>query len=143
MALIINGERVIQKYSDVSGEKPTVPSSNDHSDGTWCPKKDIYVGELWVNTKDKVVYTRDTDNNIIVLSKGGKSWGEPFEVDLGSSGETSILNSDFKGVPVKDIQIINHAGLDLRSIMEKDSGDDSQVNFSKVIHGKIIITIFK
>ncbi len=35
----------------------TVPSSSDHSDGTWLPT-DIYIGEFYMNTTNGKIYTR-------------------------------------------------------------------------------------
>jgi hypothetical protein len=54
--------RIKIKRSTVTATVPTVPSSNDHTDGTWIAT-DIYKGELFFNQADGVLWTRD-DNGV-------------------------------------------------------------------------------
>jgi len=49
--------RIKIKRSTVTGAVPTVPSSSDHTDGTWIAT-DIYKGELFYNQADGVLWTR-------------------------------------------------------------------------------------
>jgi hypothetical protein len=49
--------RIKLKRSTVAATVPTVPSSNDHTDGTWIAT-DIYKGELFYNQADGVLWTR-------------------------------------------------------------------------------------
>ena len=49
--------RIKLKRSTVTATVPTVPSSNDHTDGTWIAT-DIYKGELFYNQADGVLWTR-------------------------------------------------------------------------------------
>ena len=49
--------RIKLKRSTVTATVPTVPSSNDHTDGTWIAT-DIYKGELFYNQVDGVLWTR-------------------------------------------------------------------------------------
>jgi hypothetical protein len=49
--------RMISKLSDVEGEKPTIPPSDNHRDGSWV-STDIYKGEIFVNQADGLVWTR-------------------------------------------------------------------------------------
>jgi hypothetical protein len=49
--------RIKLKRSTVTTTVPTVPSSNDHTDGTWIAT-DIYKGELFYNQADGVLWTR-------------------------------------------------------------------------------------
>lgn len=58
--------RILIKRSTVAGVVPTVPSSNDHTDGTWLAT-DIYKGELYYNQADNILYTR-SDAGIKVVS---------------------------------------------------------------------------
>jgi len=44
---------------------PTVPASNDHTDGTWLAS-DIYEGELYLDTTNGLNYTR-YDDTIVEL----------------------------------------------------------------------------
>lgn len=54
--------RILIKRTATSGVVPTVPSSSDHTDGTWVAT-DIYKGELFFNQADGVLWTRD-DNGV-------------------------------------------------------------------------------
>ena len=49
--------RIKLKRSTVNATVPTVPSSSDHTDGTWIAT-DIYKGELFYNQADGVLWTR-------------------------------------------------------------------------------------
>ena len=44
---------------------PTIPTSNDHTDGTWIAS-DIYEGELYLDTTNGLNYTR-YDDTIVEL----------------------------------------------------------------------------
>lgn len=57
--------RIKIKRSTVTTTVPTVPSSNDHTDGTWI-STDIYKGELFYNQADGVLWSRD-DNGVSCL----------------------------------------------------------------------------
>jgi len=57
--------RIKIKRSTVTSTVPTVPSSNDHTDGTWTAT-DIYKGELFYNQADGVLWSRD-DNGVSCL----------------------------------------------------------------------------
>ena len=55
--------RIKIKRSTITGTAPTVPSSNDHTDGSWIAT-DIYKGELFFNQADGVLWSRD-DNGLV------------------------------------------------------------------------------
>ena len=57
--------RIKIKRSTVTATVPTVPSSNDHTDGTWIAT-DIYKGELFFNQADGVLWSRD-DSGVVCL----------------------------------------------------------------------------
>ena len=57
--------RIKIKRSTITATVPTVPSSNDHTDGTWIAT-DIYKGELFFNQADGVLWSRD-DNGVNCL----------------------------------------------------------------------------
>lgn len=57
--------RIKIKRSTIMATVPTVPSSNDHTDGTWIAT-DIYKGELFFNQADGVLWSRD-DNGVTCL----------------------------------------------------------------------------
>lgn len=72
----------------------------------------------------------------------------PFTIDLDSEGQDSVTHSSFDGSDVVNIAIVNESGEDLRPIMEKDSGDDSQVNFVDggqpiTLFGTLYVIVFK
>ena len=69
--------RIKIKRSTVTATVPTVPSSNDHTDGTWIAT-DIYKGELFFNQADGVLWSRD-DSGVICL---------------GGSASLTIANAD-------------------------------------------------
>lgn len=62
-------KRMILKVSDVEGAVATIPSTSDHTDGSWLVT-DIYVGELFLNTTDNILQTR-TESGIVSLGGSG------------------------------------------------------------------------
>jgi hypothetical protein len=50
--------------------KPTIPTSNDHTDGTWLTT-DIYVGEQYLDLDTGVIYTRGADDDIRQVNENG------------------------------------------------------------------------
>lgn len=87
--------RRTEKHTKTSGKVPTVPASNDHTDGTWVDT-DIYEAELHVNLADQEIHTRDgnkifsftrTKSDITVV---GTSQGAYNDGDVIPSG-TSIF----------------------------------------------------
>lgn len=54
---IVEDKRILIKSSTVASVVPTVPASNDHTDGTWLTT-DLYKGEVFINQADGKVYTR-------------------------------------------------------------------------------------
>jgi hypothetical protein len=73
----IQRSRMITKRSEVPGVEPTVPSSNDHTDGTWLAT-DIYVGEMFLNVADGKCFTRLTDDSIVEIGAGGGEGGGDY-----------------------------------------------------------------
>lgn len=53
--------RILLKRSTTAGATPTVPASSSHTDGTWV-NTDIYEGELFLNTADARLFTRQGSN---------------------------------------------------------------------------------
>lgn len=77
--------RLINHNSTVSGQKFTIPTSNDHTDNTWLAT-DLYIGEIGINVSDDTAYMR-TNNGIIQL-------GTTSSVGVGSSSSNIwIYNS--------------------------------------------------
>lgn len=61
----IQDSRILIKSSTVASQVPTVPASNDHTDGTWLVT-DIYKGEVFINQVDEKIYTR-TQSGIVQI----------------------------------------------------------------------------
>ena len=83
--------RIKIKRSTVTATVPTVPSSNDHTDGTWTAT-DIYKGELFFNQADGVLWSRD-DNGVVCL--GGSTSVEltPAQVKTLNSTPITIVGA--------------------------------------------------
>ena len=81
--------RIKIKRSTVTGTVPTVPSSNDHTDGTWIAT-DIYKGELFFNQADGVLWSRD-DSGVVCL---------------GGSASLTIASADVLTLNTKPITIV-------------------------------------
>jgi hypothetical protein len=68
--------RMILKVSSITNDVATIPTTNDHQDGSWLDT-DIYIGELFLNVADDILQTR-TDAGIVDVSdgtSGGGAWG--------------------------------------------------------------------
>lgn len=61
-------KRMILKVSNVANEVATIPSTSDHTDGSWLTT-DIYEGELFLNVVDDLLQTR-TESGIVDLVSG-------------------------------------------------------------------------
>jgi len=105
MPLNIQDSRMIQKYSTVSGQVPTVAPSNDHTDGTWSVT-DVYAGELMANVNNSRLWMR-MSNGIreILVSKDNSANGDLYfynnsswqKLAIGSSGQVLTVSG---GVPI-------------------------------------------
>lgn len=76
--MIVQNSRIQMKYSTIPGVVPTIPLSDDHTDGTWLPT-DLYVGEVFLNSADNLAWWRSLTGLI------------PF----GATGGTSVFIGDF------------------------------------------------
>lgn len=93
-------KRMILKVSNVANEVATIPSTSDHTDGSWLTT-DIYVGELFLNTTDNILQTR-TDSGIVTLNNAGSdvNWGDILgtlsdQTDLQNALDDKINYSDY------------------------------------------------
>ena len=57
------------KYTTIAGQVPSIPSTNDHNDGTWNPT-DIYVGEFFLNAVDDLLWVRTIDGLLPMGASG-------------------------------------------------------------------------
>lgn len=94
-------KRMILKVSDVESEVATIPSTNDHTDGSWLTT-DIYEGELFLNVVNNILQTR-TEAGIVTLYDGAGSsvnWGDILgtlsdQTDLQDALNLKINYSDY------------------------------------------------
>ena len=119
MTLIVDYIRRKEKVSTIAGQRPTIPPSNDHTDGTWNAT-DIYVGELFINLPDSLVWTRTDTDRIIQLNVGDEfisglevtngTSSLSFDVDLGvylSVGEYIVHPQQFDEITIAVGDITN------------------------------------
>lgn len=94
-------KRMILKVSDVENDVATIPSTSDHTDGSWL-NTDIYEGELFLNLVDNILQTR-TEAGIVTLYDGAGSsvnWGDILgtlsdQTDLQNALDDKINYSDY------------------------------------------------
>lgn len=75
----IQNSRILTKRSTTGGVVPTIPASDDHTDGSWLTT-DIYKGELFINLVDNKTFTR-TDSGIVQIlmpTSGFQQGGNSF-----------------------------------------------------------------
>lgn len=71
MAKIEQYSRLINHGITTAGSQFSIPTSNDHSDGTWLAT-DLYIGEIGINVTDDTIFMR-TNNGIIQIATGTSS----------------------------------------------------------------------
>ena len=94
-------KRMILKVSDVDNDVATIPSTNDHTDGSWLTT-DIYEGELFLNVVNNILQTR-TEAGIVTLYDGAGTsvnWGDILgtlsdQTDLQNALNEKINYSDY------------------------------------------------
>jgi len=105
-------KRMILKVSDIEGASATVPTSPDHTDGSWIAT-DIYEGELFLNTVENILQTR-TESGIVTLYDGAGTsvnWGDI----LGTLSDQTDLQNALN-------EKINYSDFTTHSILVKQSG---------------------
>ena len=83
--------RIKIKRSTITATVPTVPSSNDHTDGTWTAT-DIYKGELFFNQADGVLWSRD-DNGVVCLGGSASVELTPAQVKTLNTTPITIVGA--------------------------------------------------
>jgi hypothetical protein len=113
-------KRMILKVSDVENDVATIPSTNDHTDGSWLTT-DIYEGELFLNLVDNILQTR-TEAGIVTLYDGAGSsvnWGDI----LGTLSDQTDLQDALD-------EKINYSDFTTHSILVKQSGGSNPTSLS-------------
>ena len=87
--LIKSGARIRTKTVTTPGLVATIPPSDNHKDGTWI-KTDIYVGELLYNSSDGIIYTRDTFDNIQIVTSNMNNYYTKGQSDANFVSGTTL-----------------------------------------------------
>jgi hypothetical protein len=116
--------RIRLKRGTTTGDVPTVPTSSDHTDGTWS-NKDLYIGELYLNTIDDRLWVR-TNNDVKELAVGS---GQIIK------GQTTIISADVLTSNATPVSLVaGIAGKELKcieaSIHIKHGGTDYATNLN-------------
>jgi hypothetical protein len=83
----IQDSRILIKRSTTSGVVPTIPASNDHTDGTWLTT-DIYKGELFINQADGKLWLRGDSGTVRLLRTDGDTMSG--NLDMGTNDIKSV-----------------------------------------------------
>jgi len=83
--------RIKLKRSTVTATVPTVPSSNDHTDGSWVAT-DIYKGELFYNQADDVLWSRG-DAGVVCIGGSASVTLTPAQVKTLNSTPITIVGA--------------------------------------------------
>lgn len=123
-------KRMIVKVSNVQGQVATIPSTNDHTDGSWLVT-DIYEGELFLNVVDNILQTRTISGIVTLVNNGGASvdWGNI----LGTiSSQTDLQNA----LDAKQDVLINQTNIkSINGVTLLGSGDltiDTSTNWGDI-----------
>lgn len=142
-------KRMILKVSDVESEVATIPSTNDHTDGSWLTT-DIYEGELFLNLVDNILQTR-TEAGIVTLYNGAGSsvnWGDILgtlsdQTDLQDALDDKINYSDFTthSILVKQTGASNPTSLSVgnNTLIGRKSGGGSNIEDLSVTEVKDLL----
>jgi hypothetical protein len=87
-------ERRVVKVSSIAGEVPTIPASDDHTDGSWIAT-DVYVGEMFFNSADGIMYTRSS-NGIEVVGGGAGAIKEYYAIITQTGTSAPTVNTLIK-----------------------------------------------
>ena len=83
--------RIKIKRSTVSATVPTIPSSNDHTDGSWIAT-DIYKGQLFYNQADDVLWSRG-DDGVVCIGGSAKIELTPAQVKTLNTTPITIVGA--------------------------------------------------
>lgn len=65
--------RILIKRSTITSTPPTIPISDDHTDGSWIDT-DIYKGEFFINLVDEIVSFRSDNGIVNIFDSANPSW---------------------------------------------------------------------
>lgn len=91
--MIIQNSRIVSKRSTVASEIPTVPTSSDHTDGSWTAT-DIYKGEFFKNLVDGKIYTRFDSGIKEILTESSVTVANIFLQGGNSFTATAVIGTN-------------------------------------------------
>ena len=113
MARLFQNGRILIKRSTVSGDTPTFPATEDHTDGTWIDS-DLYVGEVFLNVNDDKAWFRSS-NGMIPLTSGTTAFGDFVNMSGGTfTGDVDVTG--YLSASTVDASTILSGGTDLLTI---------------------------
>lgn len=111
--------KMVQKRSTVTTEIPTIPASEDHTDGTWSAT-DVYSAELFVNEADKKMFIRIADEIREIAFVGGGLKKDVFDLDPSGGGQSVFtLSKDVIG----DFEVWEDGAISIRSWSKTDTNE--------------------
>jgi len=127
--------KIVNKRSTVTTEVPTIPASDDHTDGTWSAT-DVYSGEIFVNEADKKIYIRIADEiKEFSLAGGGGIKKDVFNLDPAGGGETIFTTSaDISG----DFEVFEGGVISTRTFNKTDT---NEITATSTIPAGTVVTI--
>lgn len=101
--------RIKIKRSTVAGVVPTIPASNDHTDGTWLAT-DIYKGELFFNQADGILYTL-SNTGVVTVSNPSCICVKEASVDVTNAQILALNTTPIELIPAQGagtvIEVLN------------------------------------
>lgn len=125
--------KMVNKRSTVAAEIPTIPASNDHTDGSWN-NTDVYSGEIFINETDEKVFIRIAGviKEFAAVGTGGI---KKDKIVVGVGGQTVFnTSSNISG----DYEIFEDGVI---SIAEHSKTDTNEITFIPTIPEGTTITI--
>ena len=119
---VINA-RIIVKQSADAGVVPTIPGSDDYTDGTWTTT-DLNIGEAFLNIADNILYYRTNGGIVSVNLSTTDNKTYSVEVDIASSDMLAIHTTPItivaadgagRGIEVISASISENIGTDAYS----------------------------
>ena len=97
---ILKATRIVLKQTNSTGDIGTIPSTDDHTDGSWH-MTDLYTGEMMLNTVDNKLYIRVNPTTIALIPTAGSIGSEVFttKVYVPSANILTLNSAPFVVVP--------------------------------------------
>ena len=127
--------KMVNKRSTIAAEIPTIPASNDHTDGSWNDT-DIYSGEIFVNIPDEKIYIRIDGVIKEFVAVGTAATGLNKDKFIVGIGGQTVFNTS-SDIP-NDYEVFEDGVI---SIAEHSKTDTNEITFIPTIPEGTTITI--